>query len=200
MNRTLAMLALASGLAASPVLAETQTLVIDPVHSDASFQIRHFVSNVRGRFTDFTGTIVADPAKPEAATVEFTIKAASIDTAQPGRDKHLRSADFFDAEKFPEITFKSTKVTATGKNKYDVAGNLTMHGVTKPITLAVTYLGNTGAGPDAKFGFETTATVNRKDYGIVWNKALDNGGYMLGDDVTVTINIEAGRKKEAASN
>ena len=197
MNRTLAMLVLASGLAASPVAAET--LVIDPVHSDASFQVRHFVSNVRGRFTDFTGTIVADPAKPETATVEFTIKAASIDTAQPGRDKHLRSADFFDAEKFPEITFRSTKVTATGKNKYDVTGNLTMHGVTKSITLPVTYLGNTGAGPDAKFGFETTATVNRKDFGIVWNKAMDNGGYVLGDDVTVTINIEAGRKKEAAA-
>ena len=113
MNRTLAMVVLASGLAASPVLADT--FVIDPAHSDASFQVRHFVSNVRGRFTDFTGTIVGDPAKPETASVEFTIKAASIDTAQPGRDKHLRSADFFDAEKFPEITFKSTKVTPTGK-------------------------------------------------------------------------------------
>jgi polyisoprenoid-binding protein YceI len=200
MNRTLAMLVLASGLAASPVVAQTQTLVIDPVHSDASFQVRHFVSNVRGRFTDFTGTVVADPAKPEAASVEFTIKAASIDTAQPGRDKHLRSADFFDTDKFPEITFKSTKVTPTGKNKFDVAGTLTMHGVTKAITLPVTYLGNTGSGPDAKFGFETTATVNRKDFGIVWNKALDNGGYMLGDDVTVTINIEAARKKEAAAS
>ena len=198
MNRTLAMVALASGLAASPVLADT--FVIDPVHSDASFQVRHFVSNVRGRFTDFTGTIVGDPAKPEAASVEFTIKAASIDTAQPGRDKHLRSADFFDAEKFPEITFKSTKVTPTGKNKYDIAGALTMHGVTKNVTLPVSYLGTSGPGKDAKFGFETTTVVNRKDYGIIWNKAMDNGGYMLGDDVTVTINIEAGRKKEAASN
>jgi polyisoprenoid-binding protein YceI len=198
MNRSLAMLVLASGLAASPVVAET--FVIDRNHSDASFQVRHFVSNVRGRFTDFQGTIEGDPAKPEAAMVEFTVKAASIDTAQPNRDKHLRSADFFDAEKFPEITFKSTKVKAVGKDKYEVTGPLTMHGVTKPVTLLVTNLGTAGTGKDAKFGFEATTTVNRKDFGIVWNKALDDGGYMLGDDVTVVVNIEAGRKKEAASN
>ena len=198
MNRTLAMVALASGLAASSFAADT--LVIDPVHSEVSFQVRHFVTNVRGRFTDFAGTVVADPAKPEAATVEFTVKAASIDTAQIKRDTHLRSADFFDAEKFPEISFKSTKMKATGKDKYDVTGNLTMHGVTKPVTLRVTNLGTAGAGKDAKFGFEAATTLNRKDFGIVWNKALDNGGYMLGDDVIVTINLEAGHKKEAASN
>lgn len=198
MNRTLAMVALASGLAASPVAADT--FVIDPMHSEASFQVRHIVTKVRGRFTDFTGTIVGDPAKPEAATVEFTVKTASIDTDQDKRDMHLRSADFFDAEKFPEITFKSTKFKTTGKDKYDVTGNLTMHGVTKLITLPVTYLGSAGPGKDAKFGFEAATTLNRKDYGIVWNKALDTGGYMLGDDVIVTINIEAGRKKEAASN
>ena len=198
MIRTLAMVALASGLAASPVAADT--FVIDPAHSDASFQVRHVVTKVRGRFTDFAGTIVGDPAKPEAATVEFTVKTASIDTAQPKRDGHLRSADFFDAEKFPEITFKSTKIKTTGKDKYDVSGNLTMHGVTKPITLSVTNLGSGGTGKDEKFGFEATTTLNRKDFGIVWNRALDTGGFMLGDDVIVEINIEAGRKKEAASN
>ena len=199
MNRTLAMVALASGLAASPLAADT--FVVDAVHSDVSFQVRHFVSNVRGRFTDFTGTIVGDPAKPEAATVEFTVKAASIDTAQPNRDKHLRSADFFDAEKFPEITFKGTKIKATAaKDKYDVTGNLTMHGVTKPVTLQVTNLGSSGTGADAKFGFEASVTLNRKDFGILWNKALDGGGFVLGDDVKVSINLEAGRKKETASN
>ena len=198
MNRTFAVLALAAGLAGPAQAAET--LVIDRVHSDASFQVRHFVSNVRGRFTDFSGTIVADAAKPEASTVELTIKTASIDTDQPNRDKHLQSADFFDVEKFPEITFKSTSVKAAGKNKFDVTGNLTMHGVTRQVTLPVTYLGSVGAGKDAKHGFETTTTINRKDFGIVWNKALDNGGYMLGDDVTVDINIEAAPKKETASN
>lgn len=198
MKRTFGMLALAAGLAASPVVAET--FVIDRNHSEASFQVRHFVTNVRGRFTDFQGTIVGDPAKPEAATVDFTVKAASIDTDQEGRDKHLRSADFFDAEKFPEITFKSTAIKATGKDAYDVTGNLTMHGVAKPVTLKVKNLGSVGAGPNEKFGFEATTTVNRKDFGLVWNKALDNGGYMLGDDVNITINIEAGRKKETAAN
>ena len=198
MNRTLAMVALASSLAASAAAAP-ETLVIDRNHSDVSFKIRHFVSNVSGRFTDFAGTIVADPAKPEAATVEFTVKSASIDTSQENRDKHLRSADFFDAEKFPEIAFKSTKVKTVGKNKYEVAGDLSMHGVTKPVTLAVTYLGSVGAGKDEKFGFEATTTLNRKDFGIIWNKALDTGGYMLGDEVPISINIEAARKKEAAA-
>ncbi len=198
MKRNLAILALSLGLAGSSIAAET--LVIDRNHSDASFQVRHFMTKVRGRFTDFTGTIVADAAKPEASSVEFTVKTASIDTDQANRDKHLQSADFFDAEKFPEITFKSTSVKAAGKNKFDVTGNLTMHGVTKQVTLPVTYLGSMGTGKDAKHGFQTTATINRKDFGIVWNKALDNGGYMLGDDVTVDINIEAAPKKETASN
>ena len=197
MNRTLAIVALASAFAGSASAADT--LVIDRVHSDASFQVRHFVTNVRGRFTDFTGTIVADAAKPEASSVEFTVKTASIDTDQANRDKHLQSADFFDAEKFPEITFRSTSVKSAGKNKFDVAGNLTMHGVTKQITLPVTYLGSIGTGKDARHGFETTTTLNRKDFGIVWNKALDAGGYMLGDEVTVTFSLAATPRKEAAA-
>ena len=198
MNRRSAMVALALALAASPVIA-ADTLVIDPNHSEVSFQVRHFVTNVRGRFTDFTGTIVADKAKPEAAQVEFTVKAASIDTAVANRDKHLRSADFFDAEKFPDITFRSTAVKATGKDKYDVAGNLTMHGVTRPVTLHVTNLGSAGSGEGTKFGFEATTVLNRKDFGILWNRAIDTGGYVLGDEVTVNINIEATYKKEAAA-
>lgn len=198
MNRTFAVVALAAGLAGSADAADT--LVIDRVHSEASFQVRHFVSKVRGRFTDFSGTILADHAKPEASSVEFTVKTASIDTDQANRDKHLQSADFFDAEKFPEISFKSTSVKSAGKDKFDVTGNLTMRGVTRQVTLPVTYLGSVGAGKNAKHGFEATTTINRKDFGIVWNKALDNGGYMLGDDVTVTINIEAAPPKEAAAN
>ena len=198
MNRTLAILALASGLAGSAAAAP-ETLVIDRVHSDASFRVRHFVGNVSGRFTDFSGTIVADAAKPEASSVEFTLKTASIDTDQPNRDKHLQSADFFDAAKFPEITFKSTSIKATGKDKYDVTGNLTMHGVSKQITLPVTYLGSVGAGKDAKHGFEATTTLNRKDFGILWNKALDAGGFVLGDEVTVNFNLQAGAPKVAST-
>jgi polyisoprenoid-binding protein YceI len=193
MTRALATVVFASSLAAAPALADT--FVIDRVHSEASFQVRHLVTKVRGRFTDFSGTVVGDPAKPTAATVEFTVKAASIDTDQERRDTHLRSADFFDAEKYPDINFKSTRIVQTGKDRYDVTGNLSMRGVTREVTLAVTYLGAMGD----KIGFEATTTLNRKDFGIVWNKALDTGGFVLGDDVIVTINIEAARKKEIAS-
>ena len=178
---------------ASPLQA-ADTWVIDKNQSSAQFQVRHFVSKVGGRFTDFAGTIVADAAKPENSSVEFTVKTASIDTDQEQRDKHLRSADFFDVEKYPEITFKSSKVTPKGNNQFDVAGTLTMHGVAKPVTLPVAYLGTMGD----KAGFETQVTLNRKDYGILWNKALDSGGMVLSDDVLITINIEAGRPKPPA--
>jgi polyisoprenoid-binding protein YceI len=187
---------LAALLAAAAALP-AETYVIDKNHSDASFQIRHFASKVRGRFTDFEGTIQADPARPEASSVVFTIKTASIDTSQPDRDKHLRSADFFDAEKFPEITFKSTKFTPAGKDKYDVTGTLTMHGVSKEVTLPVTYLGSVKGPKGADIAsFELVTKLNRKDFGISWNRALDAGGYMLSDDVDVQIALET--KKQAA--
>jgi len=181
-------------LAAAPALA-ADTLVVDRSHSQAGFQIRHLFSTVRGRFTTFEGTIAMDAAKPEASSVTFTIDAASIDTDNADRDKHLRSGDFFDVEKHPAITFTSDKVKATGKDLYTVTGTLTMRGVAKTITLPVTYL---GAGKDpwgnSRAGFSTTVTLNRKDYGINWNKALDTGGVLLGDDVAVTIELEAVRQ------
>jgi polyisoprenoid-binding protein YceI len=194
-QRVLSLLVAALGVAA--ILPAAETYVIDKNHSDASFQIRHFASKVRGRFADFGGTIQADPAKPEASSVEFTIKTASIDTNQPDRDKDLRSANFFDAEKFPEITFKSTKVTPAGKDKYDVTGTLTMHGVSREITLPVTLLGmmkDPRGNEIASFELETK--LNRKDFGINWNKTLDNGGLMLSDDVVVQISLETKKKKE----
>lgn len=199
MIRKLSLTAAAALLAASPVLADTW--VIDKSHSEASFQIRHMMSKVRGHFNDYAGTISVDPAKPESASVEFTVKAASIDTANERRDQDLRSANFFDTEKFPEITFQSTKVKAAGKDKYDVTGTLTMRGVAKEVTLPVSVLGF-GKDPwgNDKAGFSIDATLNRKDFGIVWNKALDNGGVLLGDEVWVSINLEAAKKKEAAAN
>jgi polyisoprenoid-binding protein YceI len=187
-RKSLAVLFLAA--LASPLTA-ADTWVVDKAHSQALFSVRHFVTKVGGRFTDLTGTIVADAEKPENSTVEFAIKAASINTDNENRDKHLRSADFFDTEKFPEITFKSSKVTPKGNNQFDVAGTLTMHGVAKQITLPVTYLGTSGG----KAGFETAITLNRKDYGIVWNRAVDGGGFVLSDDVQVAVNIEAGKPK-----
>ncbi len=198
MIRKLSLTAAAALFAASPVLADTW--VIDKAHSEASFQIRHLMSKVRGHFNDYAGAVTVDPARPESARVEFTVKAASIDTANEARDKDLRGADFFDVEKFPEISFKSTSVKATGKDTYDVKGTLTLRGVSKEVTLPVQFLGF-GKDPwgNEKAGFSTDFTINRKDFGLVWNKALDNGGVLLGDDVAVSINLEAARKKEAAA-
>ncbi len=186
----------AAALVAQPVLA-ADTYSVDKTHSDLSFQIRHLVGKVRGSFGDFSGTITADPAKPEASSVEFTIKAQSINTANDDRDKHLRSADFFEVEKFPEISFKSTKIKALGKDRYEVTGDFSMHGVTKTLALPVAFLGS-GKDPwgNERAGFETTTTLNRKDFGIVWNKALDAGGVVLGDEVSISITLEATKKKE----
>jgi polyisoprenoid-binding protein YceI len=188
---------LAAALMAQPALA-ADAYVVDKTHSEVSFQIRHLMGKVRGYFTDFSGTINADAAKPEASTVEFAIKATSISTASEDRDKHLRSADFFDAEKLPEISFKSTKIKLLGKDRYQVTGDFTLHGVTKPLTLPVTFLGSAkDPWGNERASFETTATLNRKDYGMVWNKALDAGGLLLGEEVAISISLETIKKKEA---
>jgi polyisoprenoid-binding protein YceI len=125
------------------------------------------------------------------------VKAASIDTGVADRDKHLRTPDFFDVEKFPEISFKSKSIKATGKDSYNVTGTFTLHGVTKEITLPVSFLG-TVKDPwgNQRAGFSAETTLNRKDYGIVWNKALDNGGALLGDDVKIAINLETVKAKD----
>ncbi|HWZ86944.1 MAG TPA: YceI family protein [Thermoanaerobaculia bacterium] len=196
MLRKLRMLALflATATAAAPLLA-VDTYTVDKVHSDVTFQVRHFVSKVRGNFTDFSGTIQVDPAKPEASSVAFTIKTASISTNNEGRDKHLNSPDFFDTAKFPEITFQSTKIASAGKDKYAVTGTLTMHGVSKEITLPVAFLG-TVKDPKAgeRAGFELNTKLDRKDYGILYNRVLEGGGTMLSDDVDVTISLETVKK------
>jgi polyisoprenoid-binding protein YceI len=196
MNRKLFAAAALTVLAALPLRADT--FAIDPSHSEVGFQVRHLVSQTRGRFNDFAGTVNLDPKNLTSSSVDFTIKAASIDTNVADRDKHLRSADFFDAEKFPEITFKSKSIKAAGKDTYNVTGTLTMHGVSKEVTLPVTYLGQAkDPWGNTRAGFETSTTLNRKDFGIVWNKAVDNGGVLLGDDVKVDINLET-VKKDAA--
>lgn len=171
------------------------TFTVDPVHSSVAFKIRHLVSKVSGAFRDFTGTIVGDPKEPARASVAFTIKAASIDTLNPDRDKHLNSPDFFDTAKFPEITFKSTKITPKGGDTYEVTGIFTMHGVSKEIVVPVTF-GGLAKDPwgNERAGFSVAMTLNRKDYGISYNKVLDAGGMMLGDDVEVSIELEAVKK------
>lgn len=181
-------------LTASTLCADTW--VVDKGHSDATFQVRHLLSKVSGRFTEFSGTINADPKKPQLSTVEFVIETSSINTDNADRDKHLRAADFFDVEKNPRITFKSSRVKPRGKNRYDVTGVLNMHGVSKTVTLPVTLQGFAkDPWGNQKAGFSTSTTLNRKDYGLNWNKALDNGGMLVGDTVDIAINIEAGMKK-----
>ena len=194
MHRRTSLLAL--GLAAlAAALSAADTYTIDKGHSDVSFTIRHFASKVHGRFGDFEGAIQADPAKPETSSVVFTIKTASIDTNNSHRDDDLKSENFFDATKFPEITFKSSKIASTGKDAYAVTGTFTMHGVSKEITLPVTYLGTMKDGRGNEHaGFELNTKLNRKDYGINWNRSLDNGGLMLSDEVEVTIDLETVKK------
>ena len=197
MRRTIA--AALFTLTAMPVLA-ADVHTIDAGHSEVSFQVRHLVTQVRGNFNDYEGTINLDPANLEKSSVDFRIKATSIDTNNADRDKHLRGEDFFFVEKYPEITFKSKSIKKADKDTYNVAGTLTMRGVSKEVTLPVTFLGMVkDPWGNEKAGFSTDLTLNRKDYGINWNAALDNGGFVLSDEVKVDINLETHKKKDAAA-
>ena len=168
------------------------TYKIDPAHSEVFFQVRHLVTKVRGRFSDFEGTIDYNEASPESSSVNFSIKTASIDTNVGDRDNHLRSADFFSAEEHPTLTFKSKKVTKKGGDGFDVVGDLSMRGTTKEIHLPVTFLGNaTDPWGGKRIGFEAETTLNRKDYGLNWNAALETGGFLVGDDVKINLQIQA---------
>lgn len=189
MKKHLFALAVATLMAAPLAAADTYT--VDAGHSDVSFQVRHLISQVRGNFRDFTATIIKDDAELAKSSVEFTIQATSVDTGIDKRDNHLRSADFFDVEKFPAITFKSSSIVKTGDNTYDVTGMLTMHGVSKEITLPVTFLGEMkDPWGGTRAGFSTATTIDRKEYGIVWNQTLDAGGAVLSDEVQVSIQLE----------
>lgn len=195
-TRNSSLVAAALVLAASVALATDvsapagDTFVVDRVHSEVSFRVRHLIAKVQGRFDDFTGTLKIVANKPEASSIEFSIKAASINTANEGRDRHLRSADFFEVEKFPEITFKSTKVVPVDADTFNVTGVFTMHGTSRELTLSVEYAGMMkDARGRTKAGFSLETKLNRKDYGIVYNTALETGGFVLGDDVEVSINL-----------
>jgi polyisoprenoid-binding protein YceI len=192
--KQLRFLAVAALFATTPLFAES--FKVDKAHSQAEFRVRHMMSSVTGRFNDFGATIDLNRANPDASKVEFTIQTASIDTANENRDKHLRSADFFEVEKYPTIKFTSTKIAPAGKDRYDVTGKLTIRDVTKDVTLPVSFLGFAkDPWGNERAGFEIETTLNRKDYGLNWNKALDQGGFLLADDVKVLINIEAVQQK-----
>jgi polyisoprenoid-binding protein YceI len=196
MRRFVSSLAFVTGLLA-PVLGHAATWDVDPTHSSVAFAVRHMmISTVHGRFGTFTATAEGDPSSPETAKIEASIDVASIDTDNEKRDTHLKSPDFFDAEQFPKMTFKSKKIESAGAGKYKVTGDLTLHGLTKEVVLEVegptkpVTMGNTKAGAHA------TTKIKRKDFGISWNKAMDGGGVVVGDDVDVTIDVEAVKKNE----
>jgi polyisoprenoid-binding protein YceI len=192
MKRLLTLIALL-GLAAS-VRADVETYTIDPVHSSSGFSIRHMLSKFSSSFTKTTGTITVDRANLENSKVEATVEVASISTAAPDRDKHLLSPDFFDAVKFPTMTFKSKSWKKTGADTFDVTGDLTIKDVTKEVVLKVTSLGfGPGMRPNTFLsGWEATTVLKRSDFGVNGPAML---GKVLGDEVTVNISVEAGLKK-----
>ena len=172
--------------------AATQTYQVDRAHSEVQFQVRHLLSKVRGRFAEFSGTVDYDAHEPEHSSVSLTIRAASVDTNQADRDAHLRSEDFFAADRFPTLTFRSTRIIAHGAHEFDVVGDLTIRDVTKAVVIPVSYL---GAAKDPwgneKLAFEGEITINRKDFGLTWNAALETGGFLVGDDVKVSVSLQA---------
>ncbi len=176
------------------------TWEIDPVHSSAQFKVRHMmITDVKGELGKVTGTVNIDDRNLSKSTTEATIDTTTLNTREPSRDKHLKSPDFFDVEKYPAITFKSTSFKKTGDGKYTVAGDLTLHGVTKPVVLQVT-------APErevkdmrgtAKRGASASARINRKDFGLTWNKPLETGGVLVGDEVDIAIDLELSKTGDA---
>jgi len=170
----------------------SQTYAIDKTHSEVAFEVRHLLTKVRGRFTEFTGTVVLDQAHPERSSASLTIDASSVDTGTPDRDTHLRADDFFAVGTHPMLTFRSSRVVKTGDDTYNVVGTLTIRGVAKEIAMPVTYLG-TAKDPwgNLRAGFEANITLNRKEFGLVWNAALETGGFLVGDEVRINLSIQA---------
>jgi polyisoprenoid-binding protein YceI len=172
---------------------KTSTWKIDPAHTNAQFKVKHMmISNVKGEFTSVKGKAEINDADITKSYVEATIDAASINTREPQRDAHLRSAEFFDVEKYPTLTFKSTKITRKSDDELAVAGDLTIHGVTKNVVFDVEDLTAPMKDPygNMKFGFEATTKISRKDFGLTWNATLETGGFMVGDEVTITLDVE----------
>jgi polyisoprenoid-binding protein YceI len=177
-------------LAGDTVKANPVAWTVDPAHSEVSFRVRHLTGRVRGHFKEYTTSLMADPAQLTTGSVTVEVKTASVNTEQEKRDAHLRSPDFFDVEKFPAMTFKSTKVDANGKD-LALSGDLTIKGVTKPVVLKGTFNGKvTDPWGKERLGFEVSTTIDRRDFGLVWNKLVE-GSSLVGDEVTIDIAIEA---------
>lgn len=185
-------IAVAAVLAVLSPALRAETYDIDSSHSQVGFRIKHLVGKVPGRFTKFSGTIEYTPGKPKTWKVDATIDPSTINTDNDKRDGHLKSPDFFDVAKFPEMTFKSTEVSSVKGDTAKLHGELTLHGVTRHVVLDLE-IGGTTKDPwgNTRTGFTATGTINRKDFGLVWNKTLDAGGLMLGEEVAITLDIES---------
>lgn len=170
---------------------------IDPAHSSVAFKVKHLaISTVPGRFGDVSGRFSFDPTRVDASKAEAKIAVASIDTMDAKRDDHLKGADFFDIPKFPSITFKTNKVEKVSETAFKAVGDLTIHGITRPVTLDVTY-GGSAKDPWGKerAAFEAKTLINRKDFGLTWSKTLETGGLVVGDDVQISLEIEGVKVK-----
>jgi polyisoprenoid-binding protein YceI len=173
--------------------AKATTWTLDPAHTLVEFAAKHLmITTVKGRFADVSGTITMNEADPASSSVQAVIKAASIDTRTGQRDTHLKSADFLEVEKYPEITFASTKVEPAGEDRLRITGDLTIHGVTKSVVLEVT---DEGRSKDPwggiRAGFSATTRIDRRDFGLTWNQALETGGVMVSNEIRITIEAEA---------
>ncbi|MCG6954648.1 MAG: YceI family protein [Gemmatimonadetes bacterium] len=172
------------------------TWTIDGTHSQVEFAVKHMMfTTVRGRFDDFEGTVVLSPNAPERSSVAVEIKTGSIDTQVDARDQHLRSADFFDVEKYPTITFRSRRVEgdlSEPGNAFTIVGDLTLHGVTREVVLNATFDG-TGSDPwgNTRAGFSAETTIDRRDFGLTWNQGLETGGVLVGQDVKIQLAVQA---------
>jgi polyisoprenoid-binding protein YceI len=171
----------------------TNTWKLDPAHSSADFKVKHMmISNVKGSFSGLAGTLLEDTVDPTMSSIEVSISVSSLSTGDDQRDGHLKSADFFDTDKFPEMTFKSTKVEKKGGEEYAVTGDLTLRGIAKPVVFAVE--GPSQPGKDlygnTRIGLSATTKINRKDFGLSWNAALETGGILIGEDVQISLEVQ----------
>ena len=192
MRRSVAVSSIFALVLAFSAAAHAANWKVDRSHTTVGFSVSHIFTSVRGRFDRFDGTIDFDPKKPEAAVVRATVEAASINTNNAKRDKHLRSDDFFDVENNPTLSFESTSgVTEMKENRGKIAGNLTIHGVTKSVVFDVVFRGQ-GNDPwgNVRAGFSASLNINRKDYGLNWNKVLETGGVLVGEEVEIRIDVE----------
>ena len=173
--------------------ASTVTWKLDPAHSSAEFKVKHMmISNVKGSFNGITGTLIEDTTDPSRSTVEASVDISTLSTGDAQRDAHLKSADFFHHEQHPQMTFKSTQVTKKGDAEYSVTGDLTIHGVTTPVTFAVEGPSAPGKDPwgNTRIGLSATTKINRKDFGLTWNAALETGGFLVGEDIQIILEVQ----------